>query len=413
MASGVTEVTSTPIRAARPRPTRAGGKRLPPGLVFAAIVVARVGWGYQFQTVGSLGPLLIPLFRLDYTTFGKLIGAFLLVGTFAAIPLGLAGARFGDRLILAGGIALMIAGAVVSAIGGGPGGIALGRAISGTGAVGMVVIQGKLLADIFQGRTFLLAISASVAAYPIGVGLGQMTQPWLAERFGWPSAFLAGGAIQLVALGLFLGSYEVVPRPAHRRVLSLLSGRECLLAAIAGLVWATYTAGYTGFLSYAPSLLAQRGDSLATTSLVVALATWGSVPPTLFGAGLAGRYGTRRVLLLGTTALALGVAGTALTTWPIGCALLLGLIGNIQPGVIQAIGTLSARPHYRAAAMGIFYTIYYLAGSIVPAICGYAADLAGGPGGALLCAAAVTLGGIPAYLLHRRLSTQGAILASS
>lgn len=406
-------MTSTPIRAPRPGPTRAGGQWLQPGLVFAAIIVARVGWGYQFQTVGSLGPLLIPLFRLDYTTFGKLIGAFLLVGTFAAIPLGLAGARFGDRLVLAGGIALMIAGAVVSAIGGGPGGIALGRTISGTGAVGMVVIQGKLLADIFQGRTFLLAISASVAAYPIGVGLGQMTQPWFAERFGWPSAFLAGGAIQLLALGPFLGSHEVAPRPANRRTLYLPSGRECLLAAIAGLVWATYTAGYTGFLSYAPSLLAQRGDSLATASLVVALATWGSVPPTLFGAGLAGRYGARRVLLLGTTALALGVAGTALTAWPIGCALLLGLIGNIQPGVIQAIGTLSARPHYRAAAMGIFYTIYYLAGSIVPAICGYAADLAGGPDGALLCAAAVTLSGIPAYLLHRRLSTHGAVPAAS
>jgi MFS family permease len=413
MASGVTEVKLTPIRAAWLRPTRADRERLRPGLIFAAIIVARVGWGYQFQTVGSLGPLLIPLFHLDYTTFGKLIGAFLLVGTFAAIPLGLAGVRFGDRLILAGGIVLMIAGAVVSAIGRGPGGIALGRTISGTGAVGMVVIQGKLLADLFQGRTFLLAISASVAAYPIGVGLGQMTQPWLAARFGWPSAFLAGGAIQALAFSLVAGSHEAMPRTLAPRALGLPSGRECLLAVIAGLVWATYTAGYTGFLSYAPSLLAQRGDGLATISVVVALATWGSVPPTLFGAGLAGRYGARRVLLLGTAALALGVGGTALTTWPIGCALVLGLIGNIQPGVIQAIGTLSARPQYRAVAMGIFYTIYYVAGTIVPAVCGYAADLAGGPDGALLCAAAVTVAGIPAYLLHCRLSAHGAVPASS
>jgi MFS family permease len=404
-------VKLTPVRSARHRPTPAEWLR--PGLIFAAIIVARVGWGYQFQTVGSLGPLLIPLFRLDYTDFGKLIGTFLLVGTFAAIPLGLAGARFGDRLVLAGGIALMIGGAVVSAVGGGSSGIALGRTISGTGAVGMVVIQGKLLADLFQGRRFLLAISASVAAYPIGVGLGQMTQPWLAARFGWPSAFLAGGAIQALALGLFGGSYETAPHPAHPSALSLPSGRECLLAIIAGLVWASYTAGYTGFLSYAPSLLAQRGDSLATISVVVALATWGSVPPTLFGAGLAGRCGERRVLLLGTAALALGVAGTAITTWPIGCALVLGLIGNIQPGVIQAIGTLSARPQYRATAMGIFYTVYYAAGTVAPAICGYAADLAGGPDGALLCAAAVTVAGIPAYLLHRRLGRQGAMPAAS
>ena len=79
-------------------------------MILAAIVLARLGFGYQFQTVGSLGPTLIPLFAMDYTTFGKLIGAFMLVGTFAALPLGLAGGRFGDRVILAGGLALMVAG---------------------------------------------------------------------------------------------------------------------------------------------------------------------------------------------------------------------------------------------------------------------------------------------------------------
>src|SRR5580698_8444956 len=104
--------------------------RLRPLAILAAISLARLGFGYQFQTVGSLGPTLIPLFGMDYTTFGKLIGAFMLVGTFAALPLGLAGGRFGERKILAGGLALMVVGAVVSALGGGPGDIAPGRAVS-------------------------------------------------------------------------------------------------------------------------------------------------------------------------------------------------------------------------------------------------------------------------------------------
>jgi MFS family permease len=387
-------------------------RRLRPLVILAAIIVARIGWGYQFQTVGSLGPLLIPLFHLDYTTFGKLIGAFMLVGTFASIPLGLAGGKFGDRLILAGGLALMVVGAVVSAFGGGVGGIALGRTIGGIGAVGMVVIQGKMLADLFQGRAFMLAISASIAAYPIGVGLGQITQPPLAEGFGWPAAFLAGGVIQAIALALFLAGYRKPPRvTAVRRILSFPSGRECLLAAIAGVVWASYTSGYTGFLSYAPSLLAQRGESLATVGVVVALVTWGSVPPTLLGAGLTNRLGALTVFLVGTAGLALGVAGTTLTAWPVLCAAVIGLIGNVQPGVIQAVGTLSARAEYRAAAMGIYYAVYYAAGTVVPAICGYAADLTGGPGGALLCAALVCCAGVPAYLLHRRLGAHATMLA--
>src|ERR1700677_3599970 len=104
---------------------------LRPLAILAAILLARVGLGYQFQTVGSLGPTLIPLFRMDYTSFGKLIGAYMLVGTFVALPLGLAGGRFGDRVILTGGLTLMVAGAMVSALAGGPGGIAAGRIVCG------------------------------------------------------------------------------------------------------------------------------------------------------------------------------------------------------------------------------------------------------------------------------------------
>ncbi len=391
--------------------------RIRPLAILAAIVLARLGFGYQFQTVGSLGPLLIPLFGMDYTTFGKLIGAFMLAGTFAALPLGLAGGRFGERMILAGGLALMVAGALVSALGGGTGGIALGRAVCGVGAVAMVVIQGKVLADWFQGRAFLLAISASVGAYPVGVGLGQLTQPPLAEAFGWPAAFLAGGVIQAASLALFLASFRTPPQrvaPSQRvappRRLVLPSGREWLLTAIAGLVWAAYTSGYTGFLSYAPSLMAAHGDSMALTGVVIAIASWGSLPPTMFGAGLANRYGAFRVVLIGTAAVVIGITGSALTDWPILWAVVLGIIGQIHPGVIQAVGTLSARAETRAAGMGIFYSVYYAAGTVVPALCGAAADRAGGPGGALLCAAAVSALGIPAYMLHRRLVSHATLL---
>ena len=396
---------------------------LRPVAILAAISLARLGFGYQFQTVGSLGPTLIPLFGMDYTTFGKLIGAFMLVGTFAALPLGLAGGRFGDRMILAGGLALMVAGAVVSALGGevAPGraltSIALGRALCGVGGVAMVVIQGKVLADWFQGRGFLLAISVSVSAYPIGIGLAQLTQPPLAEAFGWPAAFLAGGVIQAAALALFLASFRSPPQGmaphgvAQPRRLVLPSGRECLLTALAGLVWGAYTSGYTGFLSYAPSLMAARGESAALTGVVIAIASWGNVPPTLFGAGLANRYGAFRIVLIGSGAVVLGIAGSALTDWPIACAVMLGVIGQIHPGVIQAIGTLSARVETRAAGMGIFYGVYYAAGTVVPALCGAVADWTGGAEGALLCAAAVSALAIPAYVLHRRLVSHATMLA--
>ena len=51
-----------------------------PALILAAVALARIGFGYQYQTVASLGPDLMRLFQFDYTTLGTLIGAFMMLG---------------------------------------------------------------------------------------------------------------------------------------------------------------------------------------------------------------------------------------------------------------------------------------------------------------------------------------------
>ena len=76
--------------------------------------LARIAFGYQFQTVASLGPTLVNGFGLTYAGLGSLVGAYMLLGTFVALPLGLLGRRFGDRWVLGAGLLLMTAGACVS-----------------------------------------------------------------------------------------------------------------------------------------------------------------------------------------------------------------------------------------------------------------------------------------------------------
>ncbi len=380
--------------------------------ILAALALARIGFGYQFQTVPTLGPDLVRLFHLDYTMLGTLIGAFMLLGSFAAIPLGLLGRRFGDRLVLGAGLGLMVVGPLISAVAGGPVGIGVGRSIAGVGAVAMIVLQNKVIADWFHGRHFMLAISISVASYPIGVGLAQLILPPLVHAYGLQAAFISNAVALAVPAGLFLASFRPAPHAAPvPRSFSFPSGRECLLLVIAGLIWTAYTAGYTGYTSYVPSLMAVRGESLVLTGLILTIATWGNVPATMVGAGLAARFGGFRIFLLGTLALVVGISGTALLDWPISLAVLIGIVGSFHPGVIMAVGTLSARPGNRAVGMGLFYTTYYVGGTVVPALCGWAADLYGGPEGALLAAAAVSALAIPMYLLHRRLTAHELMLA--
>jgi MFS family permease len=385
-----------------------------PWLILAALALARIGFGYQFQTVPTLGPDLVRLFHLDYTTLGTLIGAFMLLGSFAAIPLGLLGRRFGDRLVLGTGLGLMVLGPLVSAASAGPAGIGVGRSIAGVGAVAMIVLQNKIIADWFHGRHFMLAISISVASYPIGVGLAQLILPPLVHAYGWQAGFASDAAMLAVAAVLFLLSFRPAPHAAPvPRSFSLPSARECLLLVIAGLIWTAYTAGYSGYTSYVPSVMAVRGEGLLLTGLVLTIATWGNVPATMVGSGLAARFGAFRIFLLGTLALVVGMTGTALLDWPVSLAVLIGIVGSFHPGVIMAVGTLSARPENRAVGMGLFYSMYYAGGTVVPALCGWAADLSGGPEGALLAAAAVSALAIPMYLLHRRLAAHEVMLAKA
>jgi MFS family permease len=378
--------------------------------ILAALALGRIAFGYQFQTVATLGPKLVPLFHLSYAELGAMIGAYMLLGAFVALPLGVLGRWLGDRAVTGVGMALMVAGACVSAWGGDPTNIVAGRIIGGIGGVGAVVLQGKIIADRFTGSRLMLAMSIVVCGYPIGVGLAQVILPLVSHALGWEAGFLSGVAIPGIGLVLFLASFNLPPQvDAVAERFSLPSLRECLLVAIAGMIWTAYTAGYSGFFSYVPSTLARRGAGLALTGVVVAIAAWGNTPATLFGGGLAGRFGGFSVLLIGTLGLAIGTAGTALAGSPVLWSVLVGIVGSIHPGVIVTVGTLSTRPEHRAVGMGIFYSLFFAGGTVGPALCGRAADLYGGPAGGLLAAAAISAMAIPLYLLHQRVAADVAL----
>ena len=370
--------------------------------------MSRIAFGYQFQIVGSIGPNLISEFGIDYTALGALVGAYMILGIFAAVPLGLLGRRFGEHLVVGLGLSLMAVGALVCTdIGGMLGAtkaIFAGRCVSGVGAVAMIVLQGKMIADWCHGRQLMLGIGISVSAFPVGVGMAQLIAPPLTQAYGWPAAFLFGAAIAAIAAGWFIVAYRPSPfaQPVPRSF-SFPSGRECVMVMTAGLIWTFYTSSYASFLAYAPAMMNHRGDAPWLVGLVITIATWGNVPAILLGGGFAARFGHWQLLLFGTLALAIGLAAIGVVGFPILCALLIGVVGSVHPSVIMAAGTLSARPENRAVGMSLFYSTYYVGGSISPTLCGRAADLYGGAEGALFAAAAITLLAIPTFLLHRRL----------
>jgi len=234
----------------------------------------------------------------------------------------------------------------------------------------------------------------------------------VSQAFDWQVALLTEAVLPAIAVTLFLLSYRQPAAVASQpRGFSWPTKRECLLVVIAGAIWSAYTSGYSGYTSYVPSTLAARGESLAMIGLVLVIATWGNVPATMLGGGLVARFGGLRIFLIANAALVIGMAGTALTGGAIGWAFLVGILGSIHPGVIMAVGTLSARPENRAVGMGLFYTVYYLGGTVGPMLCGYAADRIGGAEGGVLAAAAISAVTVPLFLLHRKLARHETMLA--
>ncbi len=373
------------------------------GLI-AALSLARIGFGFQFQTLASLGPELVREFGLDYAALGTLIGLYMAPGILVALPGGFLGRRYGERLAVGLGLALMTLGSLASVFATGPSGLGAGRMLAGCGAVTLVVMQGKMVSDRFEGPHFVTVMSVLIGAFPLGVGLTSLVLGPVLRGPGWPAMFLIGAAIAGVSLLLFLLTCRTAPQTGSRGAWALPSRRECLLVMVAGLIWTAYNASYYGFLSYMPSLLTVREHGPGVIAWVLTVATWSNLPATILGGALAGRFGNGRVFLVGTLACTVAVAGPALADWPLMWSLLFGTAGSLQAGVIVALGTLSARPENRAVGMGLFYTVYYAGGTVLPAVCGSAADAAGTPAGALLAAAAIGALALPLYALHRRMA---------
>jgi cyanate permease len=116
--------------------------------ILAVLFLARTAMGFQFQAVAALSSSVITDLSIDYTQLGLLIGLYLFPGIVIAYPGGLLGQYFGDKRIAVFGMALIVAGGLLTATGEYPVVLA-GRLISGVGAVLLNVLLTKMTIDWF------------------------------------------------------------------------------------------------------------------------------------------------------------------------------------------------------------------------------------------------------------------------
>ena len=378
--------------------------------ILALLFAARVGLGFQFQTMGAVGPDLSTAFGLDNAQLGVMIGLFMAPGLFLALPAGVVGRFASDRALSGLGLGALALGSAASGLADGPVGIGAGRVLCGAGFLLTTLYFTKMVADWFEGREIATAMSVLVMSWPFGIAMGQVGHTWLAEAHGWRAPFAVAALWCAVAALAVVALYRA-PRgltPGGPRRMTGLLRREWGLIVAAGLAWGLFNAGYVVYLSFGPGVLEAQGMGTLAAASVISVGSWVMILSGALCGQLVDRVGRRDIVI--ATCMCGAVLALALLTVPgagLVASLAFGLIGMAPAGVIMALAGQAVAPERRAFGMGVFFTIYYAAMTAGPPLAGWLLDRTGAPGSAIAFGAALFAAVIPATIAFRLLVARG------
>jgi MFS family permease len=357
--------------------------------ILALLFLARIGLGFQFQTLASVGDNLVVAFGLDYTGIGFLIGLFMAPGLFLAFPAGYFGRYVSDRYMVVFGLGALALGGIVSSMALDGWTVGLGRVLSGAGFLFTTLYFTKMIADWFEGREIATAMSILVMSWPFGIAMGQVGHAWLADVYGWRIPFqVASTYCLLAAAGVFLLYKAPHDLPVVKSGAGSKLGRqEWYLVLCAATAWAVFNAGYVVYLTFAPKVLEGLGQTALAAAGIISVGSWLMIFSGAICGQIADRYGRRDIIL--PVCMAGAIAALLLLSVPgagLGASLLFGLIGIAPAGVIMALAGEALRPEVRAYGMGIFFTVYYAIMVVIPPIAGALLDTTGSTQGPIYLA---------------------------
>jgi predicted MFS family arabinose efflux permease len=371
--------------------------------VLAILFVVRLTIAFQFQSVAAVAPLLEQTFGVGLADIGLLIGLYFTPGAVLALPGGAIGRALGDKPTTIAALLLMTAGSLVMATTDIWALQMTGRLVSGAGGVLLTVQLTKMGTDWFAGKEIATAMAIFVNSWPAGVAISLLVLPAIGTTYGAGAVFVATGALSAIGVALIM-FYQPPPGARVSAAGSSRLDRLALLAVIvAGLIWGLYNVGFAMIFSFGPSLLVERGWSIAAAGSAISLVMWLSVVSVPSGGFIADRGNPFVLTIAASITVAVLLAWLSRSDAVITILVLIGLVGGFPAGPIMSLASRVLAPETRAIGMGVFYTLFYAAMMLGPAVAGRLAKAAGTAAVALDLGALTVLACPPLMWLFERI----------
>ncbi len=318
---------------------------LPPRAAHRAtgvLVALRVGYAYNWFSVGPALPAIGATFSVGPAAWGVLVAVFLAGAGAMQLPAGLLARRYGPRRISLLGVALLSVAALGSAAAPSFSALLAARLLAGVGAGLFFSPAIGLVASLYPDGRRGVPVGIFSSAFSLGAALGILGSSLLVPAFGWPVALAAGGAALGVTTLLAFGTLPAAagaPEPARPP-----PGIPAAFRLRA--VWAVGVAfvGFEGATFAATQFVVPWGESvLGWSALLAGAVGMVFVLPSVAGGPVGGSFAERFHRPRTQFVVAAVAAGAVLAVLPYG-------------GLLAAVGVGSVF----AFAYGFVYAVMYV-----------------------------------------------------
>jgi len=289
--------------------------------------------------------------------------------------------RFGERWVIAGGLALTALFALAAALVDGPGlggavGLGILLLLGGAASASTNAASGRVVVGWFPKSRRGLAMGIRQMSQPLGVAVAAVAVPPLADRFGPSGPLLLAGAVLAVLAALCAWGIRNPPRPAPRSagadapanpyVASSFLWRIHLVSAL--LVVPQFTLSIFGLVW----LISGLGWNATAAGVVIGIAQFvgaiGRIAVGSWSDRVGSRVGPLRWVAVSGVVVMLALAGAGAVSWSAAAAAVLIVATTVSVadnGLAFTSVAEAAGPAWSGKALGAQNTGQFLAASAV------------------------------------------------